>query len=65
MTTGNAVMTFTSHINYINTFDNTQSSSDKYQDVIRLLEAIHGDNHVCFQTFDDAKYRSPQKRVGI
>ncbi|MBC1236290.1 DEAD/DEAH box helicase family protein [Nostoc sp. 2RC] len=55
MTTENAVMTLTSVINHNNTFDNIQSISDKYQDVIRLLEAIHGDNDVCFQTFDDAK----------
>ncbi|AUB36492.1 Molybdopterin-guanine dinucleotide biosynthesis protein [Nostoc flagelliforme CCNUN1] len=37
------------------TNNSTQSTSDKYQDVIRLLEAIHGDNDVCFQTFDDSK----------
>ncbi|MBD2245125.1 DEAD/DEAH box helicase family protein [Nostoc sp. FACHB-888] len=38
-----------------NTNNSTQSTANKYQDVIRLLEAIHGDNDVCFQTFDDSK----------
>ncbi|MHC5897629.1 MAG: hypothetical protein ACYTXN_39430, partial [Nostoc sp.] len=44
-------------MNYFNNSSLTsiQSSPNKYQDVIGLLSAIHGDNEVCFQTFDDSK----------
>ncbi|MBN4004727.1 plasmid replication protein, CyRepA1 family [Nostoc sp. LPT] len=33
----------------------TKSSLNQYENAIRLLEAVHGDNDICFQTFDDSK----------
>ncbi|MEH2280619.1 MAG: DEAD/DEAH box helicase family protein [Nostoc sp.] len=55
MTTETVAMSSTSVINHNNTISTIKSSEKQYQDVIRLLEAIHGDNDICFQTFDDSK----------
>ncbi|MEH2183052.1 DEAD/DEAH box helicase family protein [Nostoc sp.] len=55
MTTETVAISSTSVINHNNTASTTKSSESQYQDVIRLLEAIHEDNDICFQTFDDSK----------